>query len=97
MAVLTFVSATIAPERREEVVRRFSEAVAAGLPPELRQTFLLVGDEGTVAIASVWLRREDLDAMLASGEEPFARRVLREAGGSPEARFFDVEVEGHAG
>ncbi|MBD0337725.1 MAG: hypothetical protein ICV67_00360 [Thermoleophilia bacterium] len=93
MAVLTFVSATIAPEHRDEVIRPFTEGVAAGLPPGLRQTFLLVGEDDTVAVASVWERREDLDAMLASGEEPFARRVLREAGGEPEARVFDIAVE----
>jgi hypothetical protein len=28
----------------------------------------------------VWQRRADLDAMLASGEEPFARRLIRSAG-----------------
>jgi hypothetical protein len=93
MSVLTFVSSRIPPERREEVIRPFAEAVRDGLPPTIRQTFLVVGDD-TVAIASVWHQREDLDALLASGEEPFARRVLREAGGDPEARFFEIRVEG---
>jgi hypothetical protein len=32
----------------------------------------------------------------SSGEEPFARRLLREAGGDPEASFFDVASEGAA-
>ena len=93
MPTLTFVSARIPPERREEVVRPYSEGVADGLPPSLRQTFLLLGEDDTVAIASVWHRREDLDALLASGEEPFARRLLREAGGEPEARFYEILVE----
>lgn len=93
MAVLTFVTAQISPERQQEVVDRYSAAVAAGVPPTLRQTFLLAGDGDTLAIASVWHRREDLDELLASGEEPFARRLLREAGGRPEARFFDIRVE----
>ena len=94
MPVLTFVSAKISPDRHDDVIRPYSEAVAQGLPPELRQTFLVVGDDGTMAIATVWHRREDLDEMLASGEEPFARRLLREAGGEPEARFFEIRAEG---
>lgn len=94
MPVLTFVSAKISPDRQDDVIRPYSEAVAQGLPPELRQTFLVVGDDDTMAIATVWRRREDLDVMLASGEEPFARRLLREAGGEPEARFFDIRAEG---
>jgi hypothetical protein len=93
MPVLSFVSAQIAAERRPEVIRPFSEAVRQGPPPTLRQTFLLLGEDETVAIASVWHRREDLDALLASGEEPFARRLLREAGGEPVAHFFEIAVE----
>lgn len=94
MAVLTFVSAKIPSDRQNEVTRPYSEAVARGLPPELRQTFLVVADDDTMAIVTVWHRREDLEEMLASGEEPFARMLLREAGGQPEARFFDIRAEG---
>lgn len=96
MPVLSFVSASIAPDRRDEVVRPYSEVVGGGLPPEIRQTFLLAGEDGTMAIATVWRGREDLDAVLASGQEPLARRLLREAGGEPEARFFDILAEGRS-
>jgi heme-degrading monooxygenase HmoA len=96
MPVLSFVSARISANRRDEVIRPYSEAVAAGLPPGIRQTFLLQGEDETMAIATVWSSREDLDAMVASGEEPFARRILREAGGEPEPRFFEIEAEGRA-
>jgi hypothetical protein len=92
MAVLTFVSARIPTDRQDEVTHAYSEAVAAGLPAEIRQTFLVVDDE-TMAIATVWHSRHGLDAMLASGAEPLARRLLREAGGDPEARFFDIRAE----
>jgi hypothetical protein len=51
------------------------------------------GDDGTMAVATVWERREDLDAMRASGEEPLARRILREAGGAPDAAFFEIVGE----
>ena len=94
MAVLTFVSAKISAHRQDEVIHPYSEAMTRGLPPELRQTFLVVGDDDTMAIATVWHRREDLDAMLESGEEPFARRLLREAGGETEARFIEIRAEG---
>ncbi len=39
---------------------------------------------------SVWHRRADLEAMLASGEEPFARRLIRGAGGTPDVRIYDI-------
>src|SRR5688572_4676280 len=96
MPVLSFVSARVSADRRDEVIRPYSEAIAGGLPPAIRQTFLLVGEDETMAIATVWSSREDLDAMLASGEEPFARRLLREAGGNPKAKFFDIQVEGQS-
>jgi len=93
MPVLSVVSAHIPSERRDDVVRRYSDQVAGGLPPAIRQTLLVSGDDGEMAVLTLWRSREDLDAMLASGEEPFARRLLREAGGRPEATFFDVAVE----
>jgi hypothetical protein len=96
MAVLSLVTARIAPERHSEVIDPYRAAIEAGLPPGIRQTFLLVGDDGALAIATVWESREALDAMRSSGEEPFARRLLREAGGDPEASFFDVASEGAA-
>lgn len=35
--------------------------------------------------------------MVATGEEPFARRLIREAGGEPTAEFFDVLESSTAG
>ena len=94
MPVLSLVTARIPPERQPEVVGNpYREALDAGLPPGIRQTFLLVGEDDAVAIATVWNSRGDLDSMLASGEEPFARRVLREAGGEPVVAFFDMAAE----
>jgi hypothetical protein len=93
MPVLSLVTARISPERQAEVITPYRETISGGLPPAIRHTLLLVGDDDTVAIATVWKSREDLDAMLASGEEPFARRVLREAGGDPTVKFFDIAAE----
>lgn len=94
MSVLSLVAARIAAERRAEVVEPFRRALENGPPPGIRETFLLVGEDDELAIATLWESREALDAMRASGEEPFARRLLREAGGEPTVRFFDVEVDG---
>jgi hypothetical protein len=71
--------------------------VETDLPPVIRETFLLAADDGTVAIATVWTSREALDAVRLGPEEPFARRVLREAGGDPEARFFEIVAEAASG
>lgn len=94
MAALSLVSAGIPPERQPEVVEAYRRMVGAGLPPAIRETFLLVSEDGTVAVATLWESRAALDAVRSGPEEPFARRVLREAGGAPEARFFDVLAEG---
>lgn len=45
-----------------------------------------------MAILSVWHRRADLDAMLASGEEPFARRLIHSAGGTPQVAIYEIVV-----
>jgi heme-degrading monooxygenase HmoA len=93
MTVVSFVRAQIEPERREEVRRAYAQMVQRDLPPAIRKTYLLATEDGTVAIATVWRSREDLDVVRSGPEEPFARRVLREAGGDPRAEFFDVLEE----
>ena len=60
----------------------------------VEETFLLRAGEDRVALVSVWHRRADLDAMLVSGEEPPARRLIRTHGGEPEATFWEVVVRG---
>jgi heme-degrading monooxygenase HmoA len=97
MPVLSFVSASVSADRRDEVIRPYSDAVSGDLGPGIRQTFLLVGDDDTMAIATVWKSREDLDSYIASVEEPLARRLLREAGGEPQVRFFDIQAEAQSG
>jgi hypothetical protein len=88
--VVTIVSGLIQPDRLHEVADPYREALKDGPPPDLEETFLLQGDTGQLAILSVWHRRADLDAMLASGEEPFARRLIRSAGGTPEVVIYEV-------
>jgi hypothetical protein len=97
VAVLSLVSARIAPERQAQVAETYRETIDADLPPVIRETFLLAADDGTVAIATIWKSREALDAVRLAPEEPFARRVLREAGGDPQAQFFEIIAEAASG
>jgi hypothetical protein len=87
---LSFVRGNVAPDRLDEVAGPYRSAIAAGLPSTIAATYLLADAAGTVAIATIWRDRADLDAMAASGEEPFARRLIRQAGGDPRAEFFDI-------
>jgi hypothetical protein len=67
--------------------------VQRDLPPAIRKTYSLAAEDGTVAMVTVWRSREDLEVVRSGPEEPFARRVLREAAGDPSAEFFDVLEE----
>jgi heme-degrading monooxygenase HmoA len=93
--VVTTVRARIAPERTAEVTGPFSEAVRAGMP-ERRQTSLLRGDGDLWQIVTVWRSRADLNAYLASVDEPFAHRLLRTAGGIPEVEIFELVLDSNA-
>jgi hypothetical protein len=88
--IMSIVRARIDPGRVDLIRMPYEAALAAGLPPAIVETSLLADESGDVAIATVWRDRATLDAMLATGEEPFARRLLREAGGEPRAEFFDI-------
>ena len=88
--VLSLVRGTVAGERLHEVTDPYRAALGGDPPPAIAATYLLTGIDGSVAIATFWHDRADLDAMIATGEEPFARRLIREAGGAPTAEFFDV-------
>jgi len=90
--LVTWVSAQIARDRHHEVTEPYAAALAAGLPPGIAQT-MLIRDGDELGIMTVWTRRKDLDAMIESGEEPFARRLLRSAGGTQVVRVFDVEAQ----
>jgi hypothetical protein len=88
--VVTIVRGVIPAGREHEVVDPYRAGTREGPPPEIEETFLLRSDGGRMAILSVWHRRSGLDAMLASGEEPFARRLIREAGGTPDVQIYDI-------
>jgi len=89
--VVTLVTGRVRAERVDEVTDPYRQALRDGPPPDLEETFLLRREgEEEIGILSVWHRRADLDAMLASGEGPFARRLIRSAGGTPEVRIYEI-------
>lgn len=86
---VTLVSGRVDPLRHPGLIEEYEAGTAAGLPPGIEQTLLLRrGDE--IAVMTLWATREDLETMIATGEEPFARRLIRSAGGAPEVQVFDV-------
>src|SRR5687767_10617243 len=88
-AVVTWVSGRIAAERQQEVAGPYAQAIASGPPPGIDQT-MLIRDGDEMGIVTVWTRREDLEAAMTSNEEPLARRLIRQAGGTPSVRVFEV-------
>lgn len=88
--VISIVRGDIPAERIAGLVAAYGGAIEHGRPPAIVETFLGTSGSGTVAIVTVWRERADLEAMVASGEEPLARRLIREAGGAPQVEFLDV-------
>ena len=63
--VITLVTGDIPPDRAEALEEAYRELVRGGLGPALEDTFLVrAGDR--VGILTLWHRRADLDALLAS-------------------------------
>lgn len=88
-AVITIVSGRVEASRRGEVIEPYRAATANGPPAYLESTFLVEDEEG-MAIISVWRDRELLETYISSVDEPLARRLIREAGATPEVRIMDV-------
>jgi hypothetical protein len=91
MHVMSIVRGVVPLASIDELASNYRQA-AASRPDTIITTSLLVGDQGTVAIATVWRDRAALETMRDSGEEPLARRLIREAGGQPVAEFFEVRA-----
>ena len=94
--VITLVTGDIPPNRVEALEEAYRELVRGGLGPALEDTFLVKATGDRVGIITVWHRRADLDALLSSGEEPPARRLIRTHGGEPEVMIWEVAVRGSA-
>jgi hypothetical protein len=94
-AVVTMVSAHIAPDREAEVVDGFAAAVRAGMP-ERRHTSLLRGDGDLWRIVTFWRNRGDLDHYLAHAEHPFATTLFERAGGVPRVEILEHVMDNNA-
>lgn len=94
--VITLVTGDIPTHRVEALEEAYRELVRGGLGPALEDTFLVKAAGDRVGILSLWHRRADLDALLASGEEPPARRLIRTHGVEPEVTIWEVVIRGSA-
>ncbi|MDG4892716.1 hypothetical protein P9272_03835 [Mesorhizobium sp. WSM4976] len=92
--VISIVEGDVALEQIPALIEAYKNLIDSGLPPSIVQSFLVQRSHDHVAIITVWRTREDLQAMIDSGGEPVARRLIREAGGQPQANFHDVLIAG---
>lgn len=92
--VISIVEGDVASEQIPALIAAYKSVIGSGLPPSILQSFLVQRSSNHVAIITVWRTREDLQAMIDGGGEPVARRLIREAGGQPQANFHDVLVAG---
>lgn len=91
--IVSLVRGVVAPDRLAALEADYRAGLVAGLPSGIVRTYLLRGPSGEVAIATVWRDQAALDAIRASGEEPLARRLIREAGSEPTVDLFEVLAE----
>ena len=94
--VITLVTGDIPPDRLEALEVAYRDLVQGGLGSALEDTFLIKTSGDRTAILTLWHRRGELDAVLASGEEPPARRLIRTHGGDPQVTIWDVVIRGSA-
>ena len=92
--VITLVASDIPADRVEPLEAAYRDLVERGLGPALEDTFLIKAEGSRLAILSLWRRRADRDARLASGEEPPARRLIRTHGGDPQVTIWEVVIRG---
>jgi hypothetical protein len=88
--VISIVRGVVPDDQVARIREAYEAAIEQGLPDGIEATYLVGGDGGAVAILTVWRDRAVLDAMRATGQEPLARRLIREAGGQPSAEFLEV-------
>ena len=88
--VVSYARGVVPPERVKVLKDEYESIAEAGLPDYILQSFLVGSEPGHVAILTVWRSRQELDDYVASVEEPTARRLIREAGGTPEVTFYEV-------
>jgi quinol monooxygenase YgiN len=91
--LVTVVSATVEPDRQQELMEGFRGLLAAPVPDGLLHTQLLQGANRTWCIQSLWRDREALEKMRAGAEPPAAPRLFRALGAEPSLQIFEIKVE----
>lgn len=89
--ILTDVSAEVAPDREDDLVRGFTTLLEGEVPDGLLRTELLHGPERRWHVQTLWRDREALAAMRARPEEPAAPALFRAVGAEPSLRILTVE------
>src|SRR4051794_40610057 len=90
--VVTMVSATVPPDRADDLVDAFGAALRRGMP-ERRHTSLLRGEGDLWRIVTFWHSRGDLDRYLETAERPFAAALLASVGGTPRVDILEVVLD----
>lgn len=88
--ILTITSATVAPERADEVVAAYEALLATPFPDGLVRTELIHDGAGGWAIHTWWRDRATLDAMRALPEPPAAPTMFRSLGAEPSLAIRSV-------
>jgi heme-degrading monooxygenase HmoA len=91
--ILTVVTATIDPDRGDELLAGFQKLAAAPIPDGLLRTQLLQGANSEWIIQSLWRDRDALDNMRAASEPPAAPRLFHSVGADPSLQIFEIMIE----
>jgi len=91
--VMTILEAKVAADREGALKAAFERAQRGGLPPFMKETFLLNEDGSDVwRIATVWNSREELGEYRRSVETPAGITMFQEAGATPTLSMNEIVV-----
>jgi heme-degrading monooxygenase HmoA len=95
---VTIVRAAVSADREADLLAAWAQETSSEIPPGLRESKLLKGDQGEWQIMTVWESREAVLAMRAQGRPPAAIVMFERAGARAEVAFWTVEgsLDAHA-
>jgi hypothetical protein len=90
---ITVLEAPVAADRVNDLERAYRE-MTAQIPSDIIETFLVrdTRDASVFRIITVWVSREKLERMRASGVKPTGVKIFEAAGATPTLSIFDVIV-----
>lgn len=91
--VMTVLEAQVAHDRVSDLERAYRGGTSQ-IPPDIVETFLVRdrGDATVFRIMTVWVSREALEKMRASGAKPKGVQIFEAAGATPKLSVLDVVV-----